>query len=369
MKVKILHITQSLGGVEIYIRGLIEYIDKTRYELVVVAPPSNDFEMFCQTRQVKYYNNIGRGRESTLWQDLGYIKVFKEIIKDEKPSLVHLHTAKAGFIGRIACRQLKVKSIFTPHAMSYLGFTGMKRLMYFGLEVFAKRFTDKILACSYSEVNRLLYEVGISEENVFVVPNAISPNRIGIRQIEKDPGIFKIGTISRLTYQKNPLLMIEVANEIVNRYPQARFYILGAGLEDHLKDAALKKIREYQLEEKFSILNWATPEESEIFLRGLDIFVLTSIFEGLPLALLEAMSYGVPCVTSKCDGCIDVVQNGMNGFSCMTKEDFVEKIELLILDKGKAEEMGKNGIEYVEKYHNLRDSVTKIGNYYNLAMS
>ncbi len=161
MKIKVLHITQSLGGVETYLRGVIDKIDKSVFELVVIAPFSESFTAFCEQHHIRVQNVI-RGRESSLWNDFNLIFTFIKLINNEKPDLVHLHTSKAGFLGRIACAITGYRSLFTPHALSYLSFTGLKRLVYFSLEVGAKRITDKILAVSYSEENRLKYEIGFS---------------------------------------------------------------------------------------------------------------------------------------------------------------------------------------------------------------
>ncbi|WP_413666316.1 glycosyltransferase [Mucilaginibacter sp. Mucisp86] len=364
-KKKILYITQSLGGIETYIRTVVEHIDKDKFEFVVVAPFSDGFSEFCNKRNIKIYN-IVRGRETSLFYDFILIFKLKKIIKQVKPDLVHLHSAKAGFIGRIACRMASVKSVFSPHGQSYLSFTGIKRMVYFGLEVFVKKYTDKILAVSYSEAIRCVYEVGHAEEIVTVIPNAIDiPDLkdIKLTGLFESP-VIKIGTIARLTYQKNPLLFVEIANKIIKRFPQAEFYILGAGLEDHLKQQTIDRVNLYGIQDKFHILSWATREESQDFLKSLDIFLLTSIFEGLPLSLLEAMALGVPSVTSKCDGCNDVIQNNVNGYACMNKDEFIDIISGLINDKEHAQEIAVAGREYVVSKHNLVNNIKLLETFY-----
>lgn len=358
-KIKILHITKSLGGIETYLRSIIEYIDKSKFEFTVIAPFSDSFKIFCEDHNVEIIN-IVRGRETGPVQDLKAIFKFRKIIKKTKPNFVHLHSAKAGFLGRLSCRLTKTRSIFTPHGLSYMSFTGFKRMVFFMFEVYAKRFTDRLLAVSYTEADRLIYELGIPASKIDVILNAISIKDIDDnipKNFDRPKPMFKIGTIARLTYQKNPLLLVDVASDIISAYPNAEFFILGAGLEDHLKDQTVEKIKNYNIGDKFHILDWATTEEALEYLKSLDIFVLPSIFEGLPLSLLEAMSYRVPAVTSKCDGCNDVIQNNINGFACITREEYVAVISKLLDDKDLAKQIGDNGREYVKQKHNLKNSI------------
>jgi glycosyltransferase involved in cell wall biosynthesis len=276
-----------------------------------------------------------------------------KIIKQNNPDIVHLHSAKAGFLGRIACRYTNKKSIFMPHGLSYLSFTGFKRIFYLLLEVICKRFTDIIIAVANSEKNKLIFELGFDPDDSNVNQSPLKSNK----QI-------KIGTISRLTYQKNPLLFVEIANNIIKQYKNAEFYILGAGLEDHLKDKTVELIEFYGIDNNFKILNWASKKESELFLESLDIFLLTSIFEGLPLSLLEAMDLSKPCVTSKCDGCIDVIQNNVNGYACITANEFTSAIISLIENESDFKRISMNAKVYVKENHNLKNSINLLQKIY-----
>ncbi len=365
-KIKILHITQSLGGVGSYIQNIIPHIDKTKFELVLLTPFNQELNSFCLQNDIKIYNKkMARGINPYL--DICNIFEYINIIKKEKPNIVHLHSSKAGFIGRIVCKITSRKSIFTPHGLSYLSFTGIKRIFFFLLEVFVKPITNHVLTCSYSETTRMISELGYKQNKVSVFLNSIpltNKNISGRKKIDSSQQI-KIGTIARLTHQKNPLLFIEIANAIIQKYPNTEFSILGSGLEDHLMSDVINLIKKYNISDKIHILPWGNKNESMKYLQQLDIFLLTSIFEGLPLSLLEAMANEIPVIVSKCDGCNDVVQNNENGFTCITKDEFVEKIDFFINNPQASIQIGINGRKYVEEHHNISNTIHQLEEYYN----
>ncbi|WP_169739258.1 glycosyltransferase [Dyadobacter crusticola] len=362
---KLLFLTQSLGGVETYIREIVVNIDREKFDIVMVCPYGQSINDLCNSLSIKIYNvKMARGLDPIL--DLKNIWQFRRIIKKEQPALLHVHSSKGGFLGRIVAKVCGIMSVLTPNGPSYLSFTGLKRTIFFSLEVLAKPLTDRILAVSNSEAYRMQYEVGHKPHKIDVVLNAINTDSDFIKRLEpySTNRPFRIGTIARLTYQKNPLLFVEIARLVVEKYPNVEFLILGAGETDHLGKEVEALIKRYKLEDKFKILKWGHFTGSQAFLLSLDIFVLTSIFEGLPFSLLEAMSLGIPCIGSKCDGCNDVLQNEVNGFACITKEEFAKTIVRLIEDHASAVRVGQAGKLYVNENHNIKKAIRDIENCY-----
>ncbi|GAB3930532.1 glycosyltransferase [Larkinella terrae] len=353
-KIKILHITQSLGGVETYIREIITHIDKEQFDLKIISPPSKTLSEVCAQHNVAHIE-IDISRNFNPFSDsISLIRLYR-LIKRERPSCVHIHSSKAGFLGRISSKLAGYPSLFTPNGVSYLSFTGMKRLIYFTLESFAKFFTDRILTVSYSEANRLIYEVGHKQNSIDVLLNSVTfPLNYSSLQRTNYPKNEhpKIGTIARLTPQKNPLLYVTVAYHVIQTHPESHFYLLGAGFHDHLKTEVIDLINRYGIADQFHILDWCDPKASSEFINSLDVFVLTSVFEGLPYSLLESMRAGVPCVVSACDGCLDVVRNGENGYACLTKEQYVKAILDLLENPILAKRIGENGASYSYTFHN-----------------
>jgi len=362
-RIKVLHITQSVGGVETYLKQVISTIDHSKYELKIVGTISENLEPYC----IKYnvpFTRLKMARGLNPFLDIASIFSLTKILLKERAVCAHLHSAKGGFLGRLACKLAKQKSLYTPHALSYLSFTGFKRNLFFLLERFAGHFTYKLLAISHSEAERLVNDLGQKRGDIYVIPNSLVVesyfyssfnNRSNLHTLQ---GAIKIGTIARLTPQKNPVLFIDIANEIIKKEGnRVHFYFLGVGEHDHLKEEVEARIKQYNIGNNIHLLERGDLKTSIHFLEQLDVFLFPSVFEGLSYALLEAMLQGVPCVVSNVDGNKDVIHNNINGFTCDTLKDFTAAISLLINDKQKAIAYGQAAKDYVLKYHDLHKNI------------
>ena len=241
-------------------------------------------------------------------------------------------------------------------------------MLFLLLETIAKRYTYKMLAVSQSEALRFINEVGIPAKDVYVIANALDVDeKKNLFSKEKQilKGRYKIGTIGRLTYQKNPLLFVDIAHEVVRQNPGVHFYFLGAGFHDHLRKETEAAISKYGIGNNIELLEKGDSEYAANFLQQLDVFILPSLYEGLPYSLLEAMLATVPCVVSKCDGNNDVIHNNINGFSCITVKEFANTIINLINDAGKAKEIGEAGRNYVIANHDIKNAVKELEDIYS----
>jgi glycosyltransferase involved in cell wall biosynthesis len=252
-RIKVLHITQSVGGVETYLKQVISTIDHSKYELKIVGTISENLEPYCIKNNVPFTRlKMARGLNPIL--DIASIFRLRKILQEERPVCAHLHSAKGGFLGRLACKLAKQKSLYTPHALSYLSFTGVKRKLFFLLEQFAGQFTYKLLAISHSEAERLVNDLEQKREDIYVIPNSLVvenyfysyfSNKSNLHVLN---GAKKIGTIARLTPQKNPLLFIDIANEVIKKESNhVHFYFLGVGEHDHLKNEVEQRIKQYNI--------------------------------------------------------------------------------------------------------------------------
>ena len=301
--------------------------------------------------------------------DFTSVLQLKKIIQKEKAACAHLHSAKGGFIGRIACSLAKQKSLYTPHALSYLSFTGLKRKAFFNLEKIAKRFTYKILAISESEAARCVNDLGHNTENIYVIPNSLiidnywyNTNTASLHTLQ---GKWKIGDIARLTPQKNPLLFVEIANAVIKKIgTDVHFYILGIGEHDHLMDKVQAKIAEYGISDNLHLLQRGDLQTSINFLQQLHVFLFPSLFEGLSYALLEAMLQGVSPVVSNVDGNKDVIENGSNGFACNTLEEYANSIILLLTNENRRKQTGEAAKQYVLRSHDLKKNIGRLESLY-----
>ena len=355
-----MHITHGLGGIQTYLEYILDYSDKSNFEYTIVAPYNPPFQAFCAPF-AKYYP-LKVKREVNPFSDVFLLIKLIRLIRKEKPDVLHVHSAKGGFLGRLAGKVCSVKVIYTPHGFSYLSFTGVKRLFFFLLECISRTWCTVLLAVSHSEANRAGFEIGYKPGKVKVIMNSIYSNG---QLISRDyDSNYRIGMIGRLTYQKNPMLFMDIAEVLLKKYPNLQFSILGAGLDDHLGTELNNFISAKNLQGKINLLPWGNSNTSKTFIEETDIFVMTSVFEGLPFSLLEAMAGECVCVVSKADGNSDVIQNNENGFACLSKEEFCNNIESLILNKELRIKFGKAGRKYIFEKHNIKAAILQLQNLY-----
>lgn len=309
---KIVHVVECFaGGVFSFLSNLTNELNKEEYIVIYGTnrdnTPSNFKEKFPPNTKFIPWKNASRSLNplkdlKALWELYIILRRIDDI------DIIHLHSSKAGFLGRIVSFLLgkSKKTIYTPHAISFLRLdvSPQKRKIFIAMEKFASFFGGKIIACSQSE-KEAIEEQGI--KNVTFINNGIKP-----LQIEKTVNTSdKITIISagRLSIQKNPKLFNDIALEFVDN-PNIQFIWCGDGeLKSELTSPNIK------------CTGWIERKKLEIYLANADIYLSTSLWEGLPLSVLEAMSIGLPLLLSNCVGNRDLVKN--NGFVYKNKKEIV----------------------------------------------
>jgi glycosyltransferase involved in cell wall biosynthesis len=240
-------------------------------------------------------------------------------MREAKPALLHTHSSKAGILGRAAARIARVpRVVHTVHGWSFNDTQPpLARRLYRALERTAARGTDRIVCVS--EADRLEgIESGIGRPEAYrLVRSGIDPEEFAARpgareQVRESlgigPGAVLVGTVACLKPQKAPLDFVEAAAAALRADPRLRFVVAGDG---ELRGAVEARARDLGLGERFRLLGWR--RDVPALLSALDLFVLTSLFEGLPRAVLQAMVAGVPVVATAVGGTPEVVRDGETG--------------------------------------------------------
>lgn len=360
-KRKIIHITQSMGGVKSYILNILNNYDRNNFEHIIISS-DKDFNKLVQSENyVKQVYFVPIKREPS-FSDIQCLIKIRSILDLEKPYAVHVHSAKGGALGRLGCAFKKTKCIYTPHGFSYLSFKGTKRITFILIERFLKHFTYRLLAVSQSEANRALKEIGYHKEQIFVAPNSVNLPKIKKEDYELK---MNIGMVGRLTHQKNPLEFIKLAMHFhTTQNKNVKFILLGGGFHDHLKPEIDCFIKKHSMDEYFEIKPWDDKSSMHLFYTELDLFILTSLFEGMPLSLLEAMSYGLPCIASNVDGNTDAITNGNTGILYSNFDELVKGTILLIKDIQLRRQIGINARRSISTSFNIKTRIRDIEKVY-----
>lgn len=319
-KTKILHIVEAFGGG--VFSFFVDLINNTSedFEIVIAYSVRNqtpeDFKKYFK-RDVKFIEVKNFTRSVNPIKDLKAFFELKKIIKKEMPNIIHLHSSKAGFLGRFAANGKKVKMLYNPHGFSFLmqNTSKLKRFIYLIAEKIGALRKCTIIGCSKGE-----YEEALKlTKNAICINNGVDIINMNeeVKELTKkeiDFNNLKICTSGRIGYQKNPKLF----NDIAMAFPNIQFTWIGDG-----------ELRNELTSSNINITGWKERDEVLKLVNENDIFILTSLWEGLPISLLEAMFLNKVCMVSNCIGNRDVIKTGKNGFVCNDKSDFEKAIKNL----------------------------------------
>ncbi len=262
-------------------------------------------------------------REVIIKKDVKAVWEIIDLLKKTKPDVVHLHSSKVGVVGGLACFIYNIffgrtRSIYTVHGFVFLEpMSFIKKYFFVFLELvssFARSFTILISPVDYNLGKKLLILRG-QEGSYKIIYNGLDESlksKILSREearkylLEKTPPVpfgksssKIVGTISNLYKTKGLEYFIDAAAQIKKVSPNTIFLVLGFGDEKYREELEVK-VRKNNLANNFFFLGKTV--DAYKYLRGLDVFTLTSVKEGLPYTLIEASMAGVPIVASAVGG-------------------------------------------------------------------
>lgn len=274
--------------------------------------------------------------------DLAVLYRLVRLLRRLQPDIVHLHSSKAGGIGRLASLVLPApRWFFSPHGLSFLqsAHPGRVHRGYLLLERLLCLPRVSFIACSVSEAALVERFLG---RKAIVVNNGINVEAVSAGGARAGPGLV-IGTAGRISLARNPRLFGELVRHFVS--PEVSFSWLGGG--DESDEAALRAAGA-------RVSGWLAHDEVLQAMAGLDIYIQTSLWEGMPIAVLEAMATGLPVLVSDVVGNRDVVSDGRTGLVASGDAEFVEKLQLLMEDADLRRKLGLAAREEVRQFYSVQ---------------
>ena len=175
-KIKILHVAQAAGGVDRYIRMLLKYLDKEKFENILVC--SQDFREKDYKNLVDFFEQVKMDRAIGS-NDLKAIGEVRRLIKRYNPDIVYAHSSKAGAIARVADIGLKNHCLYNPHGWAFnMRCSAKKEAMYTAIEKIAAPFCDKIICISDAEKQSALDKKICREDKLQVIFNGVDPDEV-----------------------------------------------------------------------------------------------------------------------------------------------------------------------------------------------
>ena len=356
-KVRILHVAQAAGGVDRYIRMLLKYLDKEKFENILVC--SQDFHEEDYRGLVDSFEQIEMTRAIGS-NDLKAIKEVRALIKKYNPDIVYAHSSKAGAIARVADIGLKNHCVYNPHGWAFnMRCSAKKKAMYTAIEKIAAPFCDKIICISEAEKQSALNKKICRDDKLQVIFNGVDieayENGVRGTVTRKDLNIpvdaFVVGMVGRMSQQKAPDIFVEMAKQVKDVVPNAHFIIVGNGKQED-------EIRRYAEDNGFAdslhITGWVDNPMSYVEL--FDVACLLSRWEGFGLALPEYMMAGKPIVASRVDAIPNIIRDGENGL-LVEVDDALETSEAVLQiywENGLRDRLVAQGIEDAHNRFNAR---------------
>ena len=341
----------NVGGPAVQVSGLMQGFNSVDFDHRL-------YTGFCAADEADYLETVatdvratridGFGRRVSLGGDIKAFVALVKAIRAFKPHVIHTHTAKAGFLGRIASIVSLQPSIrvHTYHGHLLNGYFGAfkRRLIIIAEKVLAK-FTHELLAVG-DKVRQDLLAVGIGNSRKFgLMPPGLEISRLPNKKDSQESYGLSTATlhcafIGRVTQIKRPDRFLDVVTEIKRRGVEIEFFMAGDG---ELLDMCRERITRENLPVK--ILGWQSNIEK--VLAAADIIVLTSDNEGTPLSLIQAGMASLPVVTTKVGSVPEVVLDGTTGIIAgLDVQEIADALEKLARSNDLRGQMGAAAKEF-----------------------
>lgn len=370
-KYKIVYIVEAmLGGIRRHLEDIVGGLDLKQFEIFIIYSENRVDESFRQnvcnlSQRATLIKCNEMEREISIKKDYIAYQVIKRYIKQIKPDIVHCHSSKAGLVGRLAAKRCGVsKIVYTPHAYAFQNpYIKKMKNVYILVERFLSRHATTITINVSEGENQKALENKLDRKEKFIcIYNGISDEKIlDGKKLRKKEGFEErdilVGVTARCAEQKDPFTFLRIAEGVISKRSGIEFIYIGDGpLEEEMK----KWVENKKLGNKIHMLGFR--ENASMLVNILDIYLSTSLYEGLPYSMIEAMRAGVPIIATDVTGNNELVVNGVNGLLFDIKDIetgvrlIVEQIDKQLIERKNVRQL------YHEKYsvETMLNQLTKV---------
>jgi glycosyltransferase involved in cell wall biosynthesis len=367
---RVLHllVTTSPGGGPKHVYDLVRHLPRDRFEVVVAAPRDGVF--------FGRFRDLGVTMVELPLSRLGmrHLPLTLRLVRDHRIDVIHTHGKGPGLYGRLAARALGIPSVHTFHGIHYGSYSWLGQRLYLGLERRLTRLTRVVINVSRSQEAEglalglfrpgksvvVVNGVDIAEMDRTVRQSPVRRETLGLQ-----PRDFVLGCVSRWDPVKRLDLLLQVIRRLASRVPHLALLLVGGGGEE----ARIRRlVAETGLRDRV-ILTGFLGNPARVY-GILDLYVATSLKEGLPLAPLEAMSAGLPIVATDVPGHRDVIVRSQTGILVPPEDSaaLAEAIAALAADPARRRRMGEAGRLRVLDHFAIQTMVNRVAEVYEGAV-
>jgi glycosyltransferase involved in cell wall biosynthesis len=351
-RIKILHVitklTEGAGG-----NTLLSALgaDRTRFEVWIAGAAGGPLWERAERNGVRTVKLMRFRAGISALDDLWVLVELWRLIRRERFSVVHTHSSKAGFLGRLAawlCRTPVV--VHTIHGFSFHDFMSpRRRWAYLVLERLVRPTTDAFIAVAPQVAREAVERHLVTPGAITVVPSAIEVDEIldqpdrGLRaRLGIPDDVPVVGTVGRVDFQKAPLDFVRMAAHVAAARPRARFVMVGHG-------ALLEETRAEARRLGVDVTFTGFRDDAARLAGCFDVYVVSSLYEGLGRSLTEALASGRPVCATNVNGVVDLIEPGATGLLARPRqpEALAECVIWMLDHPAEARRMGAAGRERV----------------------
>jgi glycosyltransferase involved in cell wall biosynthesis len=355
--IRMLHVITRLirGGADENTLYTVKGLDPLRYEVDLVMGEGSDWGFLEGLGAVGVHVVPELRRDPHPWRDLVALGKLARLMRARRYQIVHTHTAKAGFLGRLAAALVGTPTIVhTLHGVTFQEHLPRgQRAFYLALERLAGRFTHQFVTVG-EDVKRIYLAEGIGSPEAYETIYSGMPldeyleagamsdlERAAVRaELGLEPRHQAVAMAARLEARKGHAYLFEAVRRLRHRHPELRVLVIGDGPLRGLLEAQAAALG-IEGEVRFLGHRLDLPR----VLAAADVSVLTSLWEGLPRVLVQSAAAGRPILTFDVEGAWEVVRDGQNGFIVPTRDvdAFTARLERLLGDRALARSLGRAG--------------------------
>jgi glycosyltransferase involved in cell wall biosynthesis len=343
--------TAGPGGAENVLLSLVSNLDATRFHSLVVLPEGRWLPKKLRERGISTVTADSKG-----WYDLSLLRTLARLVRRERVNLIHSHLPDQNFYSCLVGRLTNCKTIVTYHGSPNIPTNGGTRR---AVKAWVVRHSADAVVVVSDYLKGLFAGAGFPADRITRIYNGVNICQFdssGAGRLRADlgcpPGAKLVGMVANLRRSKGYEYFIRAARKVSETLPQTRFVAVGeieTGMASRM--TALKE--ELGLQDRFLFLGFR--EDIAAVLSDLDVFVLSSVSEGLSIATLEAMAAGKPVVVTRSGGPQEIVEDGRTGFLVPPADPaaLAARICELLDNPNLAATLGRNARQEVENKFSL----------------
>ncbi|WP_305373319.1 glycosyltransferase family 4 protein [Photobacterium leiognathi] len=375
MSIKIAHIQllPLITGVQKVSLDELTRLDKNRYDNVLICQKPGPLTELCNLNGITCLYNDKLIRKISPINDLKAFWILYKLFKLHNFDIVHTHSSKTGVLGRLAAKLAGVPLIVhTVHGFAFPAAKNrFERNVFLFMEYIGTKCSHKIICLHEDDKNIAIKKLKAKDEQVSILANGVDINKFYPPTINHKNYLrskfglpetaIVIGMIGRLWKQKNPEALLTAAFSILKLKKDVHFIFAGDG--EYLSSMT-QLVKEKDLQNNIHFLGWR--DDSDEVLKTLDIFTLPSLWEGMPLAILEAQATGLPCIVSNIQGNNSIVNNENGALWDLNNPNmYVDLLLKFIDDSSLRHQCGKVSLNNVLCSHNIDIRTSQLSSIYS----